>query len=248
VTGSHTTPADATEGSAVAAELGVTALIGPAATKAAVLAARRPVVVHLATHAFFGEPSSVAITMSTSAPAATATDAQPVTMADLSIADPGDLRRQLTRAGLALAGANDADLAKRKAVGDPRHDLDYGLLLAIDVLDLDLTATELVVLSACDTGRGRAIVAQGLWGLPLALQVAGAQRTVSSLWPVDDDSTCELMTAFYRAIASGQRPAAALQAAARLVRQTHPEPRYWAPFVMIGDQRPIVGLTAAATG
>jgi CHAT domain-containing protein/tetratricopeptide (TPR) repeat protein len=227
------------EGHDVAALLGVRALTGAEATKAAALAADHPAVLHLATHAFFEEAGGIAITFWTNQPVRTDADKQPITVADLDFADRNDLRRQLVRAGLAFAGANDADWQQRHAAGSPRTDLDYGLLLAIDVARLDLSDTELVVLSACDTATGRAIVAQGLWGLPLALQAAGARRIVSSLWRVDDDSTRELMTHFYREIVRGTRPAAALRTAAAAVRRTWPQPRYWAGFVLIGATSPV---------
>jgi CHAT domain-containing protein/tetratricopeptide (TPR) repeat protein len=235
------------EGRAVAALLGVHALTDAEATKAAVLAADRPAVLHLATHAFFEEAPGFAVTLWTNQVVHSDADAQPVTVADLDFADPNDLRRQLVRAGLAFAGANDAEWRQRRAADGAGTDLDYGLLLAIDVARLDLSATELVVLSACNTGTGRAIVAQGLWGLPLALQAAGARRIVSSLWRVDDDSTRELMTQFYREVVHGARPAAALRTAAAAVRRTWPQPKYWAGFVLIGATGP-VPIAARADG
>jgi CHAT domain-containing protein/tetratricopeptide (TPR) repeat protein len=235
------------EGHDVAALLGVHALTDKDATKAAVLAAGHPAVLHLATHAFFEEAPGYAITLWTNQPVHSDADAQPVTVADLDFADRNDLRRQLVRAGLAFAGANDAEWRQRRATDSPGTDLDYGVLLAVDVARLDLSATELVVLSACNTGTGRAIVAQGLWGLPLALQAAGARRIVSSLWRVDDDSTRELMTRFYREVVQGARPAAALRTAAAAVRRTWPQPKYWAGFVLIGATGP-VPIAARADG
>ncbi len=238
------------EGLEVAALLDTTALTGADATKRSVLTAERPDILHLATHAFYEAATSMQITMST---AATVTapdpDAQPATIANLDPADVFDLRRQLSRAGLAFAGANDADLAQRRAQGDADEDLDFGRILALDLAHLDLSETDLVVLSACDTGKGTAIIAQGLWGIPLALQAAGARCTLSSLWRIDDDSTRDLMTEFYRELARGARPAQALQTAGRKVRESRPEPRYWAPFVLIGDNRPLrrfSGLAASS--
>lgn len=227
------------EGVDVAEVLATTPLVGDEATKSAVLSAVRPEVLHLATHAFFQEATGVQITMSAADPPADPNAVpQPVTMANLEWADRNDLRRQLLRAGLAFAGANDADFEQRQAK-PPDRDLDYGQLLGLDLARLDLSATELVVLSACDTGKGRAIIAQGLWGLPLALQAAGARCTVSSLWRVDDDSTRALMSAFYDELARGSRSAAALRTAGLAVRKIHPEPRYWAPFVLIGVNHPL---------
>jgi CHAT domain-containing protein len=71
-------------------------------------------------------------------------------------------------------------------------------LTALEVSELDLQETELVVLSACQTGRGLEAGGEGLLGLQRAFQVAGARSVVASLWYVDDDITRKLMTAFYK--------------------------------------------------
>ncbi|MFK7930502.1 MAG: CHAT domain-containing protein [Myxococcota bacterium] len=95
----------------------------------------------------------------------------------------------LARSGLALSGANDRPTSQ----GD-------GLLSAEELLDLDLTGTQLVVLSACDTGRGETTAGQGVMGLRSALSLAGARNQVVSLWPIPDAETSLLMTDFYDAL------------------------------------------------
>jgi len=89
--------------------------------------------------------------------------------------------------GLALAGANRA----------PEPDKDDGILTALEVSGLDLSRTELVVLSACETGLGWTMQGEGMLGLQRAFQAAGARAVVSSLWPVDDAATQALMGRFY---------------------------------------------------
>jgi CHAT domain-containing protein len=89
--------------------------------------------------------------------------------------------------GLALAGANRA----------PEPDKDDGILTALEVSGLDLSRTELVVLSACETGLGAGVQGEGMLGLQRAFQAAGARAVVSSLWPVDDAATQALMGRFY---------------------------------------------------
>ena len=98
----------------------------------------------------------------------------------------------LARSGLALSGANEQPTAN----GD-------GLLSAEELLDLDLTGTELVVLSACDTGRGELTQGQGVMGLRWALSLAGARNQVVSLWPIPDAETSALMADFYQALGRG---------------------------------------------
>lgn len=92
----------------------------------------------------------------------------------------------------------------------------------------------LVVLSACQTGLGRAH-AGGIIGLARAFQIASADEVITSLWSVDDDVTERLMTRFWSIYARGDVTAAdALRAAMLEVRRTDPNPRLWAAFVVFG--------------
>lgn len=118
-----------------------------------------------------------------------------------------------------------------------------GLLHAWEIMNLDLRA-EMVVLSACQTGRGRVGAGEGIVGMSWALFVAGSPRTVVSHWKVESSSTTRLMVEFHRALlAAGARPggrsakADALRAAglALLNDSRYRHPFYWAGFAMVGD-------------
>jgi CHAT domain-containing protein len=121
------------------------------------------------------------------------------------------------------------------AAGRPRE----GFLGLSDIYELDLAA-DLVVLSGCGTALGKEVRGEGLMGLTRGFLFAGVPRVVGSLWPVQDRTTAELMSRFYRAMwQGGLTPVAALREAQRSLRR---EPRYrdafsWAGFVLQGDWR-----------
>jgi CHAT domain-containing protein len=110
-----------------------------------------------------------------------------------------------------------------------------GLLTAEDVCGLDLLATELAVLSACETGLGEVRTGEGVFGLQRAFILAGARALLMSLWAVPDDATCELMEGFYGRVLKGEPRADALRAAQNDLRQKCPEPFFWGAFVCLGD-------------
>ena len=200
-------------------------LLGPAATKQALLGLETPGVLHIATHAFFLED----------APTPAATRA----VVNASLLDAGPARRPedpLLRSGLVLANA----LAQGIQPGERR--LEDSLVTALELAGMDLWGTQLVVLSACETGRGDVKRGQGVYGLRRALVVAGAETVVTSLWKVDDETTHELMAGYYRKLLAGQGRTSALREAMRELRQTKPHPYYWAPFITIGQDAPLQGL------
>ncbi|MCG8368250.1 MAG: CHAT domain-containing protein [Pseudanabaenales cyanobacterium] len=110
-----------------------------------------------------------------------------------------------------------------------------GLLTANEIQNLSLNA-ELVVLSACNTGLGE-ITGDGVIGLSRSLITAGAPSVIVSLWAVPDAPTAELMTEFYRQWRSGLDKAQALRRAMLVTMETHPEPRDWAVFTLIGEAK-----------
>jgi hypothetical protein len=173
------------------------------ASKSAVLASRHPRVLHLATHGFFAELNNSG-----------------------SEVDPVALEMELESSGLFFAGAS---LTLRHQLGPSS---DNGVLTAFEALNLDLDGTELVVLSACDTGRGELSNADEVLGLRRSFQVAGARGILMSMWNVDDPATTELMTNFYQEWATSGDAYAALRKAALQIKKDRPNPYYWAPFVL----------------
>ncbi len=99
---------------------------------------------------------------------------------------------------------------------------------------LPLSAAPTVVLSGCETGLAGPSIGDEMTGLVRAFLVAGAGRVLASLWPVQDDITALFMRHFHGALARGQAAAAALRQAQSAVRQQHPHPFHWAPFVLHG--------------
>ncbi|MCK7499014.1 MAG: CHAT domain-containing protein [Comamonadaceae bacterium] len=100
---------------------------------------------------------------------------------------------------------------------------------------LNLRGTELVVLSACDTGNGDVRAGEGLDSLRRAVEVAGARASLTSVWPVPSESTVVLMESFYGRLADGENAAQALRAAKLSVRADRPSPLDWAGFVLAGQ-------------
>ena len=110
---------------------------------------------------------------------------------------------------------------------------DDGLLTAEEIFDMKLQAS-LVVLSACNTGEGR-ITGDGVIGLSRALISAGVPSIIVSLWAVPDAPTSELMQAFYQNLQQNPNKAQALRQAMLTTMKTHPQPRNWAAFTLIGE-------------
>ncbi|MEG4537549.1 CHAT domain-containing protein [Microcoleus sp. M2_D5] len=110
---------------------------------------------------------------------------------------------------------------------------DDGLLTAEEIFDMKLQAN-LVVLSACNTGEGR-ITGDGVIGLSRALISAGVPSVIVSLWAVPDAPTSELMQSFYQNLQNNPDKAQALRQAMLTTMKTHPLPRNWAAFTLIGE-------------
>lgn len=141
-------------------------------------------------------------------------------------------RHPLVLAGLALAGAN------RRESRTPGDD---GVLLAEEIVTLDLRGAEWAVLSACDTGAGVVAAGEELFGLRRAFQIAGARTVIVSLWPVDDETTRLWMDTVYRtrfvenaSTATAIRTASLKTIAARRARGLSTHPAYWGAFVAAG--------------
>jgi CHAT domain-containing protein len=191
------------------------------ATEAAIKGLKSPGFLHVATHGFFVNGDSPIAGAATRG--LKRKETQPESQAaSVEAVNP------LIRTGLAFAGAN------RLESGD-----EDGILTALELGDIDLTGTELVALSACDTGVGEVRTGAGVYGLRRALIMAGAASQLMSLWPVDDQVTRQLMTAYYEALGRGEGRSQALRTAQLTVRAERANPYYWASFIPSGDWAPL---------
>lgn len=192
----------------------------------------KPKVLHIATHGFFKK--------------------------DLDGTESEYLRNPLFRSGLLLTGAGSSlaekDGAEAAAEDDPLDDSDIfgeddlsedggsnvknvedGILTAYEAMNLNLENTDLVVLSACETGLGEIRNGEGVYGLQRAFKVAGARTIIMSLWKVNDQTTQILMTEFYRNWLRNGDKHEAFRAAQRAVRAKFADPYYWGAFVIVGE-------------
>ena len=143
--------------------------------------------------------------------------------------------KTLTRSGLLFAGANNT-LRDKEPVG-----IDDGILTAQEISKLDLRNLSLVVLSACETGKGEVTQGEGVFGLQRGFKKAGAGTIVMSLWKVDDEATEMMMTQFYQNLCGGMDKHEALHKAQKYLREYKDEngnkkydkPYYWAAFIIL---------------
>ena len=140
----------------------------------------------------------------------------------------------MLRSGLALAGAN----ARMQ-----REGTDDGLLTALEASGLNLWGTQLVTLSACDTGLGEVRTGEGVYGLRRAFTLAGTETLMMSLWPVSDLVTRELMSAYYTRLQQGESRGASLRQTQleMLKRPNRRHPFYWAGFIQAGEWGTLAG-------
>jgi CHAT domain-containing protein/tetratricopeptide (TPR) repeat protein len=168
-----------------------------------------PGVLHIATHGFFLPNQHVSETE---------------TLAGKKLQDP------LLRSGLLLA---DCEASLKGAAGSSEGE--DGILTAYEAMNLFLDQTDMVILSACETGVGEIDNGEGVYGLQRAFQQAGSRYVLVSLWKVDDEATGLLMTKFYEMQLDGVPFAEAFDKARLAVREKYPEPYYWGAFVLIGS-------------
>lgn len=172
------------------------------------LSSKGPRIIHVATHGFFYNESD-------------------------STFDRFHLgNNPMVRSGLFFSGADNKWLGDELPV-----DVDDGFLTSLEISNLDFRGLDLVVLSACETGKGN-IKGDGVFGLQRGFKMASANSILMSLWKVDDDATCLLMTEFYNKwIGEGKTKHEALELAKQTVR-SHTEkgwhnPKYWAAFILL---------------
>ena len=135
----------------------------------------------------------------------------------------------MLRSGLLLTGANKT-LKGETTTGE------NGLLSASEAALLDLRETELVVLSACETGKGEVKNSEGVYGLRKAFSDAGAQNIIMSLWKVDDKVTQEFMSRFYEIWLNEKISIREAFNKTQLeIKAKHPQPYYWGAFILVGE-------------
>ncbi|MCY7276218.1 MAG: CHAT domain-containing protein, partial [Phormidesmis sp. CAN_BIN44] len=201
------------------------------ATETALKQLPTPSILHLSTHAFFlpdqeNQPKPALGEISSTS----AISPQP-----FKSANP---KNPLLRSGIALAGFNE----RMK----PRSMFDDGVLTALEVAALNLHGTQLVVLSACETGLGDIKIGEGVYGLRRALVIAGSESQVLSLWRVEDQASQILLTHYYQKLKAGKGRHEALKLAQldllndKNYNGDYSHPYYWSAFLFSGNWKPLV--------
>lgn len=163
-----------------------------------------PKVLHIATHGYFNE----------------------------ILEEEGKAQERLLSSGLLFAGAQNTFSHDQRSF-DVQANGEDGILTAFEAMNLKLDYTDLVVLSACETGVGTVQNGEGVYGLQRAFQVAGTQSIIFSLWKVSDEATQSLMTFFYEEWMKTQDKRSAFIEAQKKLRNVYPHPYYWGAFVLI---------------
>lgn len=200
--------------------------MGGGAQEEVLMSRQAPKIIHLATHGFFFSQQELTDTL-----------ADPLGLGPKR-SDSGFavVENPLLRSGILLAGGN----VSLKSSGSEENS---GIVTAEKILSLNLRGTDLVVLSACDTGTGEVKSGQGVYGLRRAFSVAGARGVVMSMWSVPDLETRELMVEFYKNLLGGtmDRSQALRQAMLREMAEVRKRygtahPLFWGAFVFAGER------------
>lgn len=207
--------------------------VGREATEEILLQRESPSMLHLATHGFFlSEEENLSLEGGIFDK-----EFETIPLATKGAAPTGGIKikNPLLRSGIVLAGAN-------KVIKSGNVEKSDGIVTAEKILGLRLRGTDLVVLSACETGVGVAERGEGIFGLRRAFTQAGARSMVMSMWSVPDRETKELMLELYNNILSRKmnrcqalRQAALKQMALTKQRYGIPHPFYWGGFVFLGE-------------
>jgi len=184
------------------------------ATESQIKNVQSPEIVHIATHGFFNK------------------DSDKGNSGAFGTQNSNASENPLLRSGLILAGTGKV-LAD--TLTSDLTQIDNGILTSYEAMNLNLTNTQLVVLSACETGLGEIKSGEGVYGLQRAFQIAGAEALIMSLWKVSDDATQLLMTNFYRNWTKNGNKHIAFRNAQLQLMEQYKEPYYWGAFVMVGE-------------
>jgi len=178
--------------------------------------AYNPYILHLATHGYFIEDNAI-----------TTEDTR-----SFGIEQVRAYKNPLLRSGLLFAGADKTILDLNTT---DNKDKDDGILNAFEAMVLNLDKTELVVLSACQTGLGEIKNGEGVYGLQRSFQMAGAKSVITSLWEVSDEGTQDLMSAFYKYWLQSGNKHDAFRKARSEIKEKYKYPFYWGAFVLVGN-------------
>ncbi len=189
-----------------------TALYGANATETKVKAINSPSILHIATHGYFLADLS-----------------QMETNRVLGVDIAAAKENPLLRSGVLLANCENVFDENYR----PAQNSENGILTAYEAMSLNLDKTDLVVLSACETGLGSVKQGEGVYGLQRAFLIAGAKSIIMSLWSVSDDATMQLMTLFYTNYAKTGNKAQAFSDAIKQLKVKFKQPFYWSAFVML---------------
>jgi CHAT domain-containing protein len=223
-------PATKKEGEQIAMILGVEPMVEATALEGRLKKCRSPSILHVATHGFFFKNQERNPVLAKHE----LTDALCLENDSQGRLNQRMAENPLLRSGLALAGANT--WLKKEPLPPEAED---GLLTAEDITGMDLLSTELVTLSACETGLGDIQNGEGVFGIRRAFAIAGAKTLVMSLWKVPDDQTQELMVDFYNRLLTGESRVEALRQAQLAMKKKHHDPWYWGAFICQGDRSPL---------
>lgn len=185
-----------------------------AANETAIKNIKNPYILHIATHGYFQHDASISGNEGLS----------------FGVESQKAKENPLLRGGLLLANAentinNDDTLEVKSA--------DNGIFTAYEAMSLSLEQTEIVFLSACETGKGETKAGEGVYGLQRAIQVAGAESVIMSLWKVSDEATQQLINIFYREwLKTGNKSLSMIKAQKEL-KAKFPEPLFWGAFVLL---------------
>jgi CHAT domain-containing protein/tetratricopeptide (TPR) repeat protein len=222
------------EGEAIGALLDVKPLLDKAAIEATIKKCCSPLILHVATHGFF-LPDQTHDPADDNLDTLELSRRETITDNILNRLSAKRLKNYpLLRSGLALAGVNTWIKGRTLPI-----EAEDGILTGEDASSLDLLRTELVVLSACDTGLGDVLTGEGVFGLRRSFVLAGAKTLVMSLWKVPDDQTRELMIDFYKLLLSGKPRAEALREAQLAMKEKYHNPYYWGAFICQGNSGPL---------
>lgn len=133
----------------------------------------------------------------------------------------------LRRCGLIFSGGQHAWLGE-----DIPMETEDGILTAEEIAGMDLSNTDLLVLSACQTGLGD-VTSEGVYGLQRGFKIAGVNSIIMSLWEVNDSATEVMMTKFYQNLAAGKSKRDSFNLAIEEVKKKYDSPECWAAFIML---------------